>query len=181
MIDRKDWESVYFNKGYWIMDHLQDFNLTSDEAMVVLVINFLNETRQPVTYEALMEKCHLGAETIEECFEALSAKGYLTIDASNGDLEFLLDGLLDSPVREGVEIDQKLIQAFQEEFGGKTFSSGEMERILDLAQRFDERAVMLALGEAAIYDRRNLNYIENILIAWHNKGLSLEDLEQGKR
>ena len=41
--------------------------------------------------------------------------------------------------------------------------------------------VIVALNEAASYDKRDLNYIERILISWTDKGLSVEDVENGKR
>ena len=56
-----------------------------------------------------------------------------------------------------------------------------MERILQLGDEYDSRMVICALNEAAVYDKRNLNYIENILISWRQKGLSTEDVESGKR
>ncbi|MCF0245823.1 MAG: DnaD domain protein, partial [Ileibacterium sp.] len=77
-------------------------------------------------------------------------------------------------------ISQPLLMEFQEEFG-RTFSSAEMEKIISLGEMYDEAMVLQALNEAAVYDKRSLQYIENILIAWKNKGLSVEDVENGKR
>ena len=56
-----------------------------------------------------------------------------------------------------------------------------MERILQLASYYDERMVICALNEAAVYEKRNLNYIESILVSWKEKGFSVEDVESGKR
>ena len=56
-----------------------------------------------------------------------------------------------------------------------------MERVMSMAEQYDERAVRVALGEAAVYDKRSLNYIEKLLISWHARGLSPEELENGQR
>ena len=41
--------------------------------------------------------------------------------------------------------------------------------------------MICALNEASVYNKRNLTYIENVLISWSNKGLSTEDIESGIR
>ena len=56
-----------------------------------------------------------------------------------------------------------------------------MQKILDLCEAFGERQVECALNEAVVYDKKSLNYIENVLVSWRNKGLSTEELESGKR
>ena len=75
---------------------------------------------------------------------------------------------------------RSLIEEFEAEFK-RTLSSMEMERILQLASYYDERMVICALNEAAVYEKRNLNYIESILVSWKEKGFSVEDVESGKR
>lgn len=181
MMDRKDWYAPWFDTTAWIFEHLQDLNLDPQEALVVLVINHFNKKNETVTYDALMEKCHLSAELVEECFESLSAKGYLTIDTRNKSLRFLLEGMMDSPVKAGTPINHALIQEFQEEFQGRTLSSSDMERILEMGEKYDERMVLQALSEAAVYDKRSLSYIESVLASWKARGLTVEDVENGKR
>lgn len=180
MIDRKDWDMPYFNQAFWLFENLEHFQLEPNEALVALVISYLNQTNQAVNYDKLIEKCHMDADEVEECFESLTSKGYLTIDAKNKSLHFLLEGFLDSPIKVGRPISKPLLVEFQEEFN-RPFSPGEMERIMDMGQTYEEGMVLQALNEAALYDKRNLNYIENILINWVKKGLSTEDVENGKR
>lgn len=180
MSSREEWNEPWFNKSVWIFEHLQDLNLEPEEALMLLVINYFNEQGKTATYDGLMAKCHMEADDTEECFESLSAKGYLTIDTRNRSLRFVLDGLMDSPVKAGTPINHSLIQEFQEEFG-RTLSSGDMERILEMGQKYGEGMVLQALSEAAVYDKRNLNYIENVLASWKARGLTTEDVENGKR
>ena len=64
MIERSDWNSLYVNKSLWLFDHLENFSLSPNEALCTLVINFLKETGQPVTYEALEAKCHMSPDEL---------------------------------------------------------------------------------------------------------------------
>ena len=75
---------------------------------------------------------------------------------------------------------KSLLEEFEDEFK-RSLSPSEMDRILNLASIYSERMVIVALNEAASYDKRDLNYIERILISWTDKGLSVEDVENGKR
>ena len=54
------------------------------------------------------------------------------------------------------------------------------EESADFAVAFIER-VICALNEAVCNEACDLNYIERILQNWQQKGLSTEDIENGKR
>lgn len=177
----RDWYDPWFNRGGWILDHLQDLNLEPNEALVMIVINFLNDTDQKIPYEVLAEKCHMDVEDIDEAITGLSAKGYLQFNTrSSAAKRFDLSVLMESPISSATVLDQSLFTEFQEEFG-RTFSAPELDRILSMQEKYGEKMVRLALAEAAVYEKRNLNYIENILTSWSEKGLSAEDVEAGRR
>lgn len=180
MIDRKDWNSDYINRTNWILGHLARLKVSAHEALVILVINYLNEIHKPITYEDVIDMCHLDADVVDDCFTSLSDKGYLAIDSRNGRLDFLLDGLVNLPVEQDLMIRQPIIKEFEEEFG-KTLSGMQMEKIAQLVSDYGERMVIRALDEAAAYDKRSLEYVENVLLSWRGKGLTTEDVENGKR
>lgn len=179
-MDRNEWNAPWTNRTRWIFEHLQEFNLTPQEALGVLLISLCNDTNQSVTMETLMEKGHIDADAMEEVFEGLSSKGYLTVTTKGKSICFVLEGLLDTPIKAGTPLNHTLLQEFQEEFR-RTFSSSEMDRILELGNKYDERMVLQALSEAAAYEKRSLGYIESILASWVRKGLTAEDVEAGRR
>lgn len=181
MIELADWNKPYINKGVWIFENLQDLNLEPAEALLIFVINYFNETHQPVDYDLLVEKCHMSPEELDETIENLSAKGYLSFDTSGRSLGFVLEGLLDLPAASGKPVNQSLISEFQQEFQGRTLSSSDMDKIIELSERYDERMILAALSEAAVYDKRSIPYVESVLANWSMKGLSAEDVENGKR
>jgi DNA replication protein len=175
-----DWNAPYFNRQGWILSNLENLHLDCKEALVVVLIEFLNDHHLDVTHEVLAQKTHLKPEEIESIFSSLSEKGYLRIDFANGHVRFLLDGLLTPGQGPGEVLERSLIEEFEMEFG-RPLSGLEMERIMDFAQKYDARRVIVALNEAASYDQRSLDYIERVLAAWKRKKLSVEDLENGKR
>lgn len=174
------WNDPWLDHLRWILGNMQNLHLDSDEAIIALLIAYMNETHEDITHESLAAKSHLGVDTIEEIFTSLSDKGYLRVDFTDGILEFNQAGLMDNKSLAGTPLKRSLIEEFEEEFG-RSLSSMEMQRILDLASRYNERRVIVALNEASSYDRRDLNYIENCLVSWKNKGYSIEDVENGKR
>lgn len=181
MIERTDWNSPYVDKSRWIFDHLETLNLEPSEILVVLVINFLNEANLPISPETLSEKTHLEEEKIDECISSLNARGFLNIDQKGKRLVFSLEGLLDGQRQTLSDpLSQSLIHEFSLEFG-RPLSGTEMEQILDLASTYTEDTILHALDEAALYDKRSVAYVTSVLAAWKQRGLSDEDIEEGKR
>ena len=162
-----DWTSPYVDHKVWILDHLESLHLEPKEALVLLLIDYYNDMHKTIHHEMIAQKLHIDVEEVENLFVTLADKGYLNITYSQEQKKV-----------QGSH--RSLIEEFEAEFK-RTLSSMEMERILQLASYYDERMVICALNEAAVYEKRNLNYIESILVSWKEKGLSVEDVESGKR
>ena len=180
MNHKLEWNAPCMNRQAWILDHLEELHVNAEEALVLLLIDFLNQNRIPIQHQIIADKCKIDVDRVEEIFASLSDKGYLTIDFQNGSLLFCLDGLLKGTEASGEPLSQSIITEFEEEFG-RSLSPTEMQRILEFSENYGERKVICALNEAASYDKRNINYIERILISWENKGLTTEQVESGCR
>lgn len=175
-----NWNATYVDRRTWILENLEYLQMDVKEAMVILVIDYLNTSNLNIDHEIISKKLKLSIDEIEDIFGSLSDKGYLTLNYSQGKLSFNISGLYDLSMMSIQKIDRSLIQEFELEFS-RSLSSQEMQRILDLSSEYGERMVLCALNEAACNDVHDLNYIEKILITWQNKGLSAEDVENGKR
>ena len=132
-----------------------------------------------ITHEIIADKLKIEVDEVEEIFLSLSNNGYLSIDMSDGNLIFNIEGVYQEKPK-GIPLKASLLETFEYEFK-RPLSSYEMQRILDMASTYDERRVICALNEAVVYEKVDLNYIERILISWMNKGLSVQDVENGKR
>ena len=93
---------------------------------------------------------------------------------------FNIEGIFELSKASDTSIDRSLLEQFEMEFA-RPLSSTEMQRIIEMASMYDERRVICALNEAVCNEVCDLNYIERILQNWQQKGLSTEDLENGKR
>lgn len=180
MIDRADWNASWFDRNAWIFDHIEQFSLSSREILVLLVINYLNDSHQTVTPDAICAKTGLDADQVDQAIESLDGRGYLKVEMKNRRLCFLLDGLIEGAAQAAGSLQPGLIGEFAAEFG-RPLSPSEMERISALSETYTPASIAHALDECAIYDKHSVSYVETILAAWKRKGLSDQDLAEGKR
>ena len=174
-----DWNAPYINRRLWILEHLDSLHTDANETLLLLLIDYYNQCKKAISHEEFSKKLKLDVDQIEDLFTSLSDKGYLSIEFEKGQIFFNIEGVFsDSSQTEG--LDRSLIEKFEDSFG-RSLSSSEMQRILNMAAIYDERRVVCALNEAVVYDKLSLDYIERILQTWMKKGLSVEDVENGKR
>ena len=165
-----DFNAPYVDRRTWIIDHLQDLVLEPKEILVVLLIDFFNQQHISIDHELISEKLKISVDEVEDIFTELS----------DGSLIFNIEGIFELSKASDTSIDRSLLEQFEMEFA-RPLSSTEMQRIIDMASMYDERRVICALNEAVCNEVCDLNYIERILQNWQQKGLSTEDLENGKR
>ncbi len=180
MPELTDWNAPWFNRTFWILDHLEKFKLAPNEALVVLTISYLNDSRQEVTPETITAKTGLVLEEVDSAIDSLNEAGYLSFTTRNHKLKFLLDGLFDDELNQYHVLNKSLISEFEREFG-RPLSGSEMEQISRLGDEYEESMVIRALDEAAAYEKRSIPYVETVLTDWKKKGLSAEDIERGLR
>lgn len=174
------WNEPFFDRRTWILAHLESLHIDTREIIVLLLIDYCNQIHQMITHEFVSNKTKLTVDEVEETFLSLSDKGYLTISMEKGNLIFNIEGIYQQEKVEGQHLSRSLIDTFEYEFK-RPLSHYEMQRIIDMASNYEEKRVIYALNEAIVYEKLDLNYIERILSSWVQKGLSIEDLENGKR
>lgn len=76
--------------------------------------------------------------------------------------------------------DCSLIELFEQEFA-RTISSIECQRLSDWSEQYGDTLVRYALREALMYHAKNFDYIDRILLAWEQKGMTAEMYEDGER
>ena len=180
MMSEFDFNAPYIDRRTWILDHLQDLNLSAKEVLALLLIDFFNQQHISIDHELMSEKLNLTVDEVEDLFTELSDKGFLSLDYHDGCLIFNINGVYDLSQMSDTSVDRSLLEQFEMEFA-RPLSSSEMQRIMDMSNEYDSRRVICALNEAVCNEVADLNYIERILQNWKEKGLSTEDLENGKR
>ena len=175
----KWYEQRYVNRRDWVLDHLEYLGLSERETVLVLLMDFMNENRIPITIEALAQKTGMSEKDVDETVSVLYAKKYLDIRASGKRVSFRLDGLYETDVaREENVIDRSVFELFESELK-RPLTQKDMEKITDWNRTYEKRLIILALREASIYQTVTLPYIDKILRDWSAKGLSEQMIEQG--
>lgn len=175
----KWYEQRYVNRRDWVLDHLEYLGLSERETVLVLLMDFMNENRIPITIEALAQKTGMSEKDVDETVSVLYAKKYLDIRASGKRVSFRLDGLYETDVaREENVIDRSVFELFESELK-RPLTQKDMEKITDWNRTYEKRLIILALREASIYQTVTLPYIDKILRDWSAKGLRAQMIEQG--
>lgn len=176
----KWYETNFVNHRDWILDHLNLLSLNPKETVVVLVIDFMNEHHIKITVEDLSKRTNMSNQEIDEIISVLCAKQYLDIRANKAEISFKLDGLFETDIaRDEKILDSPLFDAFETELG-RPLSQKEMEKISEWNRSTDRKMILYALREASAYQKLSLPYIDKILLGWKEKGLTLQDIDEGK-
>ena len=176
----KWYETNYVNHRDWILDNLNLLSLDAKEAIVILMIDFMNEHHLKTTIEDLAKRTNLTNEEMNEVLSLLCAKKYLEIKAANnGDIRFVLNGLFETDVARDEKImDSSLFDLFESEMG-RTLSQKEMQKIAEWNRTTDKKMIFYALREASAYQKLSFSYIDKILQDWKKKGLTLKQIDEG--
>jgi DNA replication protein len=162
----------------WLLDHIAELGLSSDEALIALQILHHNQINRHIVLEALAAQCAMKPEKADKVLASLSKKGYLSIDVGSSGVSYNLEALFVKKSPPLVSGD--LLAVFEREFK-RPLSSHEIDKITDWRSRLSDDHVILALREALIYNKLNFAYIDRILSTWLNDGTTLQQLHEGQR
>ena len=174
------WKERHVNKRDYILDHFNEFNMSADETLMVLLIDFMNQNHISVTHELLSTKMQKSMDEIDELFTKLNSKGYVSIDVKDGRVMFQIDGLFEENKNTGNLFNESLFEHFENEFA-RPLSQIEVQRLSDWMKEYDQKLIRYALREALTYEKKSFDYIERILQIWKEKGLTAEMYEEGRR
>ncbi len=159
----KWYEQKYVDHRDWILDNYEHLKLSPGEFLVVMVIDFYNQNRIPISMDVLQKKTGMDRETLNQVISVLCARKYLEILASSKSVQFVLNGLFDTDTAKDVRVtDSPLIELFEEEFG-RPMTSNEMQKISEWNRIYSRKAIIYALREASAYQKRSLSYVESVL------------------
>lgn len=177
---KKWYQEPFFNPSSWIYENLMHLNLSAEEALVVLMICYMNEKHQKITNEILAKRTGLSFEQLDHVIALLCAKKYLDIKATSKTVSFQLHGLFESEMaRHESSSSSSLFDVFESEFG-RPLSQIEMQMLSDWNKEIDSKLILYALKEASMYNSLNMNYISRILKDWTVNGITSQMVEEGK-
>ena len=92
---KKWYHEPFFDSTSWIFENLMHLNLTPEEALTVLMINYLNSKQIRITNDVLSKRTGLTYEKLDQVIALLCAKNYLDIKATANTVTFQLNGLFE--------------------------------------------------------------------------------------
>lgn len=174
------WKERHIHRRDWILDHLEDLSISSEETIVITLIDFMNEHQIAINHAILANKLKMNSDEIDDVLSKLTAKGYLFLEFQNGKILFSIDGIFQEQNDKAVSFDESLFELYETEFA-RPLSQMELQRMADWLNAYDQKLISYALREALTYDHKSFDYIERILVEWKKRGLTWEQYEEGKR
>jgi len=176
----KWYKQNYVNRRDWLIENTSLLGLDSNEFMICMVIDYMNQFNETITMDSLKNKTGLDMKILEEGIESLIGKRYLSITASAKGAVFSLDEMYDTDIAKEISIlDRDLYQMFEMEFG-RTLNHHEMEKISEWNRVIDQRIIKLALLEASAHRVLKIEYIDKILSNWQERGYTYEQIATGE-
>lgn len=155
----KYYQERFFNRRNWILDNIQRLNLNTNETVVILMIDFLNEFQQKIDLDSLSKKCNLSTKIIDETIASLNNKGFINISTKKG-IYFDINNIFET-TNNMIE-ENNLFDKFETEFH-RVLSRRETDLLAEWIRIYDYDKIIAALREAVINDKLHFKYIEAIL------------------
>lgn len=170
----------FFNRRNWILENLEELDLTLEESLVVLLIDYFNEFNRSVDIMSLAKKLNMDGAHVDQILNQLMLKGYLKMEAVNRRMVYQLEGLyLHTENAKPCDTNsyRSLFELYEQEFK-RPLSQKESESISEWISLYDLKLIEYALREAIIYDKMSFAYIDTILRSWKERGYTARMYEE---
>ena len=155
------WKKPYINRRDWVLENLGSLSLNGTEAMVVLMVDFLNEQKAEISLEVLSDRPGIRIDPIDESIQSLVSKSFLNFEVKDKTLLFSIDGIFDDNLHYE-HVDTNIFNTFETEFG-RLLSQNELQLLNTWLQKYSQEDILDALSSAIIYKKVSMQYINAIL------------------
>ncbi|MBO7697522.1 MAG: DnaD domain protein [Erysipelotrichaceae bacterium] len=160
---KKWYQESYFDRKNWILENFDKLNLSSDETLLILLVDLCRTNRKTITYDYLMKKLQKTSKQIDTIVAGLVNKHYLKISNNSRGLVFDIDEIFEfDPERYEISDNKNLFDTVSEVFG-KPLSPTELQKVSELSQTYGEQKFIEALRLAEAKRAFKIGYIESIL------------------
>lgn len=155
------WEAPHINRTYWLLEQLRQLNLTSNEAIVLLMIDYLSTTHQALDPQVLSQKCNLSLIEIDQIITDLGVKGYLKLKIKDNQVTFDYANLFNPTPVDQLQL-KEIFLLIEEEFG-RPLTQPEMVQLNHWIKNYTRFQIIDALRYASVTKKLSFNYINRIL------------------
>lgn len=171
------WKETYVNRRNWILQNFKEINVSVDEGMLLLMLDYMIEQKMVVDIKTLAAAINSDVTHVDQWLSTLISRGYLTVKTSSRKVEFDLDGLFESVGKKSVTINSDVFDVVENEFG-RPLSQKELTLLNQWSRHYPDKLITYALREASIMGKLSMAYIDKILEGWKQKGITVEKLEE---
>lgn len=155
------WNKNYISRRDWILENLGVLNLNAHETVLLLMIDFLKGINVDITLEELAMRCGFDVSVVDETIQSLVGRSYLSVRMESGSVVFVIDGLFQDGVMYEF-VDKGIFEVFETEFG-RLLSQQELQTLNTWLSKYTQEEIIEALGNAIIYKKVSMQYINAIL------------------
>lgn len=178
-----DWKSL-------LLANYKNLDIKEEEVLVIFMIDYcLQNGETVITPDVLALKMNYDQSSIDNYLSCLFNKGYITLDQNeegklqtslNGLKYILISNLLNSENKvekkeEDLKKERNIYEVFEAKFG-RPLSFIEMETMNKwFEEGVEDDKIILALQEAVRIKKKNIRYIDKILLEWRQQAERKEE------
>ncbi len=160
---KKWYKQPYFDKKNWILDNFNKLNLTAEETLLLLLIEFAKENDIALSYDYLCTKMSRSNRELDEILSRLVGKHYLKISSGKRGISFNIDEVFEFDVEKYELAESGDAYSTLDMVFGRPLSPSELQKASDLMSEFSKEQFMDALRIADAKRILKMSYIEGIL------------------
>ena len=160
---KKWYRQPYFNRRVWLIENFDKLNMSNDEFVVVLLIDYGKEYNIDINYDYLCNKLHLKIKDLDKILVSLVNKRYLIINSNNGALTFDIENIFEYDPGVAETIDNQNTYDLIADFLGRPLTADEMVKTNELIDKYGEAKLSDGLRIACAYHKYSLGYVEVVL------------------
>lgn len=160
---KKWYKETYFDANAWLLENYDKLNISNNEILLILLINFYNRNHMAITYDILTKKLAMPIKDVDKLIASLVNKHYLKIKTNTRGIFFDIDSIFEfDPNAYEIVSNQNLYDILGDLFG-KPLSPSELQKVNDLLNTYTDKDILEAARIAEAKKKLNLSYIEGIL------------------
>lgn len=152
----------YINRRNWLLDNAENLGLSSDELLLCLMFDFLNEQRIMINYEIMEAKLGYPRAKLDTLIQNMVTKGLLEIYVGEDGVTYDILKVFEQFDEQQLDVQNDIFKAFEDSFG-RPLSPNELQKLADFTKQYPEEKIIDALRSADAYRKVNIAYIEKIL------------------
>lgn len=156
------YNEIYFNRRDWLITYFHKLDISSNELLVLLIIDGANQSKREITYELLKEYTKLNQSQIDKIIASLTKKNYLKIKSIRRRIDFNIDGIFRKEFEESVD-EPELLKMVEEAFG-RLLSQQELKTLASLKDKVEIEKIVYAIRQAVIYNKMSMSYLEKVAL-----------------